>query len=122
MGIERYLLDDNGQKTLVGSGLAAGNLVTIEQIPSIIMLLEIYGKYRANAQVQPMGAGQTTMPKVDGLLTAYVPGEGGTITETAPSIPVVSLIPKTLNFLTGFSMELEEDALVECNLAGRFAV
>jgi HK97 family phage major capsid protein len=113
----------NGHKTMIGSGQATGSLVTVEQIPSIIMLLETYGKYRANAQVMPMGAGQTTMPKIDGLLTGYVPGEGGTVTQSDPTIPVVTLTPRTLNFLTGYSMELEDDALVALGemLAGLFA-
>jgi len=123
MGIDPYLVDGSGHKTMVGSGQVSGALVTVEQIPSIIMLLETYGKYRANALVMPMGAGQTTQPKVDGLLTGYVPGEGGTITETEPTIAVITLTPRTLNFLTGYSMELEEDALVALGemLAGLFA-
>lgn len=123
MGIEPYLVDGSGHKTMVGSGQVTGSLVTVEQIPSIIMLLETYGKYRANALVMPMGAGQTTQPKVDGLLTGYVPGEGGTITQTDPTIPVVTLTPRTLNFLTGYSMELEDDSLVALGelLAGLFA-
>jgi len=123
MGIDPYLVDGSGHKTMVGSGQVTGSLVTVEQIPSIIMLLETYGKYRANAQTVPMGAGQTTQPKIDGLLTGYVPGEGGTITETEPTIPVVTLTPRTLNFLTGYSMELEDDSLVALGemLAGLFA-
>jgi len=108
---------------MVGSGQVSGSLVTVEQIPSILMMIETYGKYRANALVMPMGAGQTTQPKVDGLLTGYVPGEGGTITETEPTIAVITLTPRTLNFLTGYSMELEEDSLVALGemLAGLFA-
>lgn len=123
MGIEPYLVDGNGHKVMVGSGQVTGSLVTVEQIPSIIMLIETYGKYRANAQNVPMGAGQTVQPKVDGLLTGYVPGEGGTITETEPEIPVITLTPRTINFLTAYSMELEDDALVALGelLAGLFA-
>lgn len=123
MGIEPYLVDGSGHKAMVGSGQVAGSLVTVEQIPSILMLIETYGKYRANALVMPMGAGQTTQPKVDGLLAGYVPGEGGTITETEPTIAVVTLTPRTLNFLTGYSMELEDDSLVALGelLAGLFA-
>ncbi len=122
MGIEPYPVDGNGHKALVGSSQAAGSLVTVEQIPSIIMLIETYSRYRANAQNVPMGAGQTTQPKIDGLLTGYVPGEGGTITESEPTIPVVTLTPRTLNFLTCYSMELEDDALVALGemLAGLF--
>jgi len=123
MGIEPYPVDGNGRKAMVGSSQAAGSLVTVEQIPSILMMLETYGKYRANALNMPMGAGQTTQPKVDGLLTGYVPGEGGTITETEPTIPVITLTPRTINFLTAYSMELEEDSLVALGemLAGLFA-
>jgi len=123
MGVGPYLVDSNGRKTMTGSSQAAGSLVTVEQVPSIIMLLEQYGKYRANAQNVPMGAGQTTQPKIDGLLTGYVPGEGGTITETSPDIPVVTLTPRTINYLTGYSIELEDDALVALGemLAGLFA-
>jgi HK97 family phage major capsid protein len=123
MGIEPYLVNGSGHKVMVGSGQVAGSLVTVEQIPSIIMLIETYGKYRANAQSMPMGAGQTTQPKIDGLLTGYVPGEGGTITEDEPEIPVITLTPRTINFLTAYSMELEDDALVPLGemLAGLFA-
>jgi len=122
MGVEPYWVDDNGRKVMTGSGQATGALVTVEQVPSIMMLLESYGVFRRNAQQVPMGAGQTTVPKIDGLLTGYVPGEGGTITETTPEIAVVSMIPRTVNFLTCYSMELEDDTLVALGemLAGLF--
>jgi len=113
LGIEPYWVDMNGRKTLTGSAQAGGgSLVTVEQSPTIIKLLETYGKFRANAQPMPMGAGETIQPKIDGLLTIYCPGEGGTITETEPTIKTISLTPKTLTALTGYSMELEDDSLV----------
>jgi HK97 family phage major capsid protein len=112
MGIEPYWVGPEGKKTMTGTSQTGGGaLVTIEQVPTIIMLLEKYGKFRANAQVYPMGAGSTLAPKVDGLLEVYCPGEGGTITESDPAIDMVSLTPKTLNALTGYSLEIEEDSL-----------
>jgi len=113
MGIEPYWIDFNGRKTMVGpSQTGGGALVTVEQVPTVIRLLETYGKFHANAQKQPMGAGQTLVPKTDKLLTGYCPGEGGTITETEPEINLLGLTPKTICYLTGFSLELEEDSYV----------
>lgn len=124
MGIDPYYITESGQKAMTGSSQTAGGaLVLVEQIPSIITLLETYGKFRANAQNMPMGAGETLMPKIDGLLTMYVPGEGGTITQTTPDIATIALVPKTLTGLTAYSMELGEDSLVALGemLAGLFA-
>lgn len=124
MGIEPYWLDASGKKTMTGSSQAGGGaLVTVEQIPSVIMLLEQYGKFRANALKMPMGAGSTLMPKIDGLLPVYVPGEGGTITKSDPTIESIALTPKTLCALAAYSMELEDDSLVALGelLAGLFA-
>ena len=115
LGIEPYWVDTNGHhdKTMVGSSQTGGGaLVTVEQAPTILMLLERYGVYRANARIQPMGAGATLMPKIDGLLTVTCPGEGGTATEADADIPLISMTPKTLVALTAYSMELEEDSLV----------
>jgi HK97 family phage major capsid protein len=124
MGIEPYWLDPNGRKVMTGSSQAGGGgLVTVEQIPSIIMLMETYGKFRANAQNMPMGAGQTLQPKIDSLLTVYCPGEGGTATAVDPTIATIALTPKTLVALTKCSMELEDDSMVALGelLAGLFA-
>ncbi|MBW2560892.1 MAG: phage major capsid protein [Deltaproteobacteria bacterium] len=124
MGIDPYLVDEAGRKTMTGGSVTGGgSLVTSEQIPSIIYLLERYGRYRANAQLMPMGAGQTTQPKIDGLMTMYVPGEGGEITKGDPTIKLVSLTPKTLCGLTAYSLELEDDSLVMLGemLGGLFA-
>jgi HK97 family phage major capsid protein len=124
LGIEPYFVTEQGFKAMTGSAQTGGGaLVMAEQIPSIIMLLEQYGLFRRDAQVMPMGGGTTTVPKIDGLLTIYCPGEGGTITSTDPSISVINLVPKTLYGLTVFSSELEEDSMVALGelLAGLFA-
>jgi len=124
MGIDPYRVTESGTKAMTGSSqVAGGTLVMVEQAPSIIDLLETYGKLRANATIWPMGAGQTIIPKLDGLITMYVPGEGGTITQTTPTIPAITLNPKALTGLTAYSLELEEDALVALGelLGGLFA-
>lgn len=126
LGIDPYFVDAGGRsvKAMTGSSQTGGGaLVTVEQIPSIITLLEQYGLFRANALGMPMGAGQTIIPKIDGLLTMYCPGEGGAVTQTAPTIATIALTPKTLCGLTAYSMELEDDSLVALGelLAGLFA-
>jgi len=124
IGLEPHWLNADGRKAMTGSSQTGGGaLVTVEQIPTIMMLLEQYGKFRANAQVMPMGAGQTLTPKIDGLLAVTCPGEGGTINEQDPEIDIVSLLPKTLSAITCYSMELEDDSLVALGemLAGLFA-
>ena len=123
-GIDPYWLNADGTKAMAGSSQASGGaLVSVEQIPSIITLLEQYGIFRADAQGMPMGAGSTLMPKIDGLLTMYCPGEGGTVSGTAPTIATISLVPKTLCGLTAYSIELQDDSLVALGelLAGLFA-
>lgn len=113
MGQTPLFVDDNGIKTMTGSSQTGGGaLVTTEMVPSLIKLLESYGVYRASAMNMPMGAGSTVQPKIDGLLTVYVPGEGGTITASDPSVATISLIPKAMTALTGYSMELDEDSAI----------
>ena len=124
LGIEPYWLDPNGKKTMTGTSQTGGGaLVTVEQSATIIMLLEQYGKYRANAQPYPMAAGSTLVPKIDSLLEVYCPGEGGAITPADPAINMVAMTPKTLCALTAYSLELEDDTLYILGelLAGLFA-
>jgi len=112
MGIEPIWLDAMGKAMTTGSQASGSALVTIEQIPSIIMAMEAFGSFRRNTTVVPMGAASTVQPKIDGLLTCYVPGEGGTISDDDPEIAILNLTPKTMTALTGYSAELEEDAAV----------
>jgi len=124
LGVEPLWIGVDGKKTMTGTSQTGGGaLVTVEQSPTVILLLEQYGKYRANAQIMPMGAGSTLVPKIDGLLTVYCPGEGGAITAGDPAIDTVAMTPKTLCALTAFSMELEDDSLVALGelLANLFA-
>lgn len=112
IGIKPKWLDPQGKVMTTGSQASGSALVTIEQIPSLITMLESFGAFRRNTTVVPMGAGTTVQPKIDGLLTVYVPGEGGTITDDDPEIGIVSLVPKCMTALTAYSAELDEDAAV----------
>jgi HK97 family phage major capsid protein len=112
MGIEPRFTDENFKAMTGSSQTAGGALLTSETSPSFIMLLEQYGLFRRYAANVPMGAAETIMPKVTGLLTSYVPGEGGSVTSSTPTIPAVTLTPKTINYLTAYSMELDEDSAV----------
>lgn len=113
MGIDPYWIDALGRKTMTGSSQAGGGaLVLAEQIPGWIMLLETYGVLQRNAQIVPMGSGEGYLPKVSGLLIDYTPGEGGEITMDDPELGLINLICRTSSFLTGYSLELEEDSMV----------
>ena len=116
MGADIKWLDEEGrriEKAATTSSQASGSaLVTTEQAPGLIMLLESYGKFRANAMHVPMGAGQTLQPKLDTLLTVYVPGEGTAPTQTDPTIGMLGLITKTLTALSAYSLELDEDSAI----------
>lgn len=101
------------EKAATTTGQATGSLlVTTEMAPGLIMLLEQYGKFRANAANVPMGAGSTLTPKLDTLMTLYVPGEGTAPTVSDPTIGAVNLVPKALTGLFAYSMELDEDSAV----------
>jgi HK97 family phage major capsid protein len=113
MGIDPYWLDGLGHKTMTGASQAGGGaLVLAEQIPGWIMLLETYGVLQSEAQIVPMGSGEGYLPKISGLLTDYTPGEGQEITVDDPDIGLINLICRTSSFLTGYSLELEEDSMV----------
>jgi len=113
MGAEVNWLDDNGKKTATTTSQASGSaLVTIEQAPGLILLLEQYGVYRRNAMPVPMGAGQTPTPKIDQLLTVYVPGEGTAPTLTDPEAKCLMLTPKVMTALSAYSLELDEDSAI----------
>jgi HK97 family phage major capsid protein len=117
MGVELIAVEDKTgnriEKAASAASQAAGSLlVTSEMAPGLIMLLEQYGKFRAHAQHVPMGAGSTLTPKIDSLLTMYVPGEGVAPTVSDPTVGAVNLIAKALTGLFAYSMELDEDSAV----------
>lgn len=95
-----------------GVNADGGALVPEQFVPTLITLIEKYGKFRPNAMVVPMGAEMVTWPKLDSDVTVYCPGEGGTITASDLGLSNVSLTPKKLCALVAVSSELEEDSAV----------
>jgi HK97 family phage major capsid protein len=115
MGTVVKWIDDKGCRVKVAttSGQTTGAaMVTTEQAPGLIMLLEFYGKFRANAKKVPLAATTTVMPKLDGLLQVFVPGEGKAPTMDDVIVGLLSLTPKTMTALTAYSLELDEDSAI----------
>ena len=106
-------LENVGIKALAeGVNATGGALVPEVFIPNLIVLMETYGKFRANAQVVPMSSDSATWPKLDSDVTGYVPGEAATITASNPTFSNVQLLAKKFAALTAISSELLEDSAV----------
>jgi len=102
-----------GQKALgEGTQTGGGVLVPDELLARIIDKLGVYGKFRRDATVIPMGSDRVTLPKVDADLTVYCPGEGGEITESDMSFSQVGMNAHKWCCLTKVSSELEEDSVI----------
>lgn len=115
MATEVKWLDDEGNRIQAATTSSQGSgavFATTEQAPGLIMLLEQYGKFRSNAMNVPLGATTTLMPKIDSLLTVYVPGETNVPSMTDVLAGMLSLTPKTMMALTAYSMELDEDSAI----------
>ena len=78
----------------------------------IIQLLGVYGKFRKNAFVFPMGSGKQIVPRVTADLTIYCPEEGKEITRSDVQMDPVGLYAKKLACLAVVNRELEEDAVI----------
>lgn len=79
---------------------------------TLIRLQEMYGQFRAGARVVPMAGERVMWPMLDGHVTVYYPGEGGTITASNPTFKNVQLIAKKACALTVLSSEIDEDSAV----------
>jgi len=122
MGIDVNWLNEDGKsinfdtkdvKAMTGSSMTGGSaLVSIETIPNLIAIQERYSKFRANTTVYPMGSSSSMVPKLSSGLTVYCPGEGGTITQSAPTIAVLNLLSKTWLTLTAIGLDLEADSAI----------
>jgi HK97 family phage major capsid protein len=117
MGIEvTYVHETSGERlekaATTGSQAAGSLLVTSEIISSPILMLEEYGVVASEFGPVPMGAGVTLTPKLDTLLTVYVPGEGTAPSVSDPTIGAINLIAKALTALCAYSKELDEDSAI----------
>ena len=97
-----------GEGTLTGGGA----LVPDELSSIIVQKLGVFGKFRRNVTIVPIGSGQQTFPKVQSDLTIYCPGEGKEITPSDIDFSLLKLVPKAWCALAILSSELDEDAIV----------
>lgn len=98
---------------------AGGYLVPDEFASAIIDLREVYGVFRQHARVWPMKSDVTIIPRRTGGVTAYFVSENSEITVSDKSWDAVQLTARKLAALCKYSMELDEDAVVQ--LAGDLA-
>lgn len=95
-----------------GVDVAGGFLVPEELMANIIVLREMYGVFRQQAQVVPMGSDTLNWPRRTGGLTATFTGESTALTESQAAWDNVNLTAKKLGVLTRMSTEIEQDAVV----------
>lgn len=95
-----------------GVNSAGGVLVPEEMMNAIIVLREVYGVFRQNCRVVPMGRDTLNWPRRTGGLTAYFTAENNVPTESQATFDNVNLTAKKLAVLTRLSTELEEDAII----------
>lgn len=95
-----------------GVNSAGGFLVPEEMMNSIIDLREVFGVFRKNSRIVPMGRDTLNWPRRTGGLTAYFVGENTAPTESAAAWDNVNLTAKKLATLTRFSTEIAEDAVI----------
>jgi HK97 family phage major capsid protein len=115
-GARQWLAQRGFQLEMVyneGTNAQGGYLVFPEVDRDIIDLVEVYGKFRANARISPMTSETKERPRREGGLTGYYVGEGAAGTESTGSWGLVKLIAKTLMVLTRISNNLNDDAIID---------
>ncbi len=109
----RGIFDQNLRNALAeGNNPSGGYLVPEEFSQAIIDLREVYGVFRKNARVIPMGRDTLLIPRYLSGLTTYFVGEGQTITDSTPQFNQVRLTAKKLAALCIMSTEVAEDAII----------
>ena len=91
---------------------AGGFTVPEPTAAMIIRLVEEAGVFRRSTREMPMSSSTLDVPKRDGGLTVYYPGEGQTITNSDLTFGQVNLVAKKYAVLALMSTELEEDAII----------
>jgi HK97 family phage major capsid protein len=91
-----------------------GYLVPDEMESSIIRLREIYGVFRRNARISPMGSDTKSVPVRSAGLTAYWGKENpaSAMTESEMTYKNAELVAKKLYAFSRFSTEISEDAII----------
>lgn len=95
-----------------GVDSAGGFLVPEELLANIIVLREMFGVFRKECTVIPMGSDTLFWPRRVGGLTAYFTGENTAVTESQAQWDSINLTAKKLGALTRMSNEIAEDAVV----------
>lgn len=119
-----------------GSNNDGGYLVPNELSMAIIRLVEEYGVFRANAQIEPMASNTKTVPVRVAGMTAYPVAETNTAnegsntgTKSQPEYTLIELVARKWKSWLKMSDELSEDSAImvadqvatECALAFAYA-
>lgn len=95
-----------------GVDQAGGYLVPEELMAQIIVLRELFGVFRQECRVIPMGSDTLNWPRRIGGLTATFTGENQSLTESTAGWDNVNLSAKKLGALVRMSNEINEDAVI----------
>lgn len=98
-----------------GSASAGGNLVPAPLLARIIEQRDLFGLFRQEAELIPMGRDTLSIPKLTTGTTATFFAESQTISESDAAFTQVNLTAKKMGIVTRISNELAEDAVI--NLA-----
>lgn len=89
-----------------------GYLVPGEFTPDIIRLIESRGVFRREARVRPMTQDTLSIPRRTGGNTAYFIGEAAAITESNPTLDLVTLVARKMGAIVPVTSELSDDAVI----------
>jgi HK97 family phage major capsid protein len=95
-----------------GTGTGGGYLTPAPLSATLIDVRENVGVARQTADIQPMTSDTLTIPKRNGGLTVYAPGEATALTPSDKTFKQVELITKRRGVLSYISQELTDDALI----------
>lgn len=95
-----------------GTGAGGGYLTPAPLSSTLIDVRENVGVCRQTADIQPMTSDTLTIPKRNGGLTVYAPGEATALTASDKTFKQVELITKRRGVLSYISQELTDDALI----------
>jgi HK97 family phage major capsid protein len=97
------------------SNVDGGFLVPDEMSQSIIDLREVYGVFRQNCRVWPMGSDTLLIPRRAGGVTVGALGENpsSASSSTTPTFSMVQLVAKKCGGLSVLSSEIAEDAVID---------
>lgn len=89
-------------------------LIPAEVQAKIYELIETYGQARKLFNKFPMGkSNYLRLPKETGTGSAFIVGEGATISESEPTLDYITLEAKKIGKITKVSRELLEDSIVD---------